>query len=207
MLKRRVAARLLALLRSHPVVALVGPRQVGKTTLARTIGDELSRDTTYLDLERPRDRARLADAELFLGKQQRKLTILDEVQRMPELFPLLRSLVDERIRSGEKSCQFLVLGSASPELVRRSSASLAGRVAWLELAPFTLDEVAVDPEAVSDLRDRTALLDHLLHDLDLELAAVLSAGRAHRNIFLPEPCDSELGVHFFGATSLVHVTY
>jgi predicted AAA+ superfamily ATPase len=79
---------------------------------------------------------------LFLGKQTRKLTILDEVQRMPELFPVLRSLVDERIRAGEKTGHFLVLGSASPELLRQSSESLAGRIAWLELAPFTLDEIA-----------------------------------------------------------------
>jgi uncharacterized protein len=141
MLKRRSANRLLTLLRSHPVVALVGPRQVGKTTLARTVGDELARTSSYLDLERPSDRAKLADAELFLGKQARKLTVLDEVQRLPELFPVLRSLVDERIRAGDKVGQFLVLGSASPELIRQSSESLAGRIAWLELSPFTLDEV------------------------------------------------------------------
>ncbi|MBL8731831.1 MAG: ATP-binding protein [Planctomycetes bacterium] len=141
MLKRRAASRLITLLGSHPVVALVGPRQVGKTTLARAVGDELARACSYLDLERPSDRAKLGDAELYLGRQARKLTVLDEVQCMPELFPVLRGLVDERIRAGEKAGQFLVLGSASPELIRQSSESLAGRIAWLELAPFTLDEV------------------------------------------------------------------
>lgn len=141
MLIRRESARLAALLRSHPVTALLGPRQVGKTTLARMVGDELSRTSLYLDLERPSDRAKLADPELFLRKQAKKLTILDEVQRMPDLFPLLRSLVDERIRAGEKAGHFLVLGSASPALLQQSSESLAGRIAYLELAPFTLDEV------------------------------------------------------------------
>lgn len=141
MLIRRESARLAALLRSHPVTALLGPRQVGKTTLARMVGDELSRTSLYLDLERPSDRAKLADPELFLRKQAKKLTILDEVQRMPDLFPLLRSLVDDRIRAGEKAGHFLVLGSASPALLQQSSESLAGRIAYLELAPFTLDEV------------------------------------------------------------------
>ena len=141
MLQRRAAVQLAQMLRTHPVVALLGPRQVGKTTLARMVGEELTRTSHYLDLERPSDRARLADAELFLGRQARKLTILDEVQRAPELFPVLRSLVDDRIRAGEKAGHFLVLGSASPELLRQSSESLAGRIAFLELAPFTLDEV------------------------------------------------------------------
>lgn len=141
MLARRAGARLTHLLRTQPVVALLGPRQVGKTTLARVVADDEARTTTYLDLERPSDRAKLVDPELFLGKQSRKLTILDEVQRMPELFPVLRSLVDERIRAGEKAGHFLVLGSASRDLLQQSSESLAGRIAFLELAPFTLDEV------------------------------------------------------------------
>lgn len=141
MLQRREAARLTRLLRTHPVVALVGPRQVGKTTLARMVGDQVASTSHYFDLERPSDRTRLSDPELLLGKQARRLTILDEVQRMPELFPVLRSLVDERVRAGEKAGQFLVLGSASPELLRQSSESLAGRIAYLELMPFTLDEV------------------------------------------------------------------
>lgn len=141
MLIRRAAGRLTSLLRTFPTVALIGPRQVGKTTLARMVGDELARAALYLDLERPSDRARLADAELFLSRQAGKLTILDEVQRMPELFPVLRSLCDARIRDGEKAGHFLVLGSASRDLLQRSSESLAGRIGYLELAPFTIDEV------------------------------------------------------------------
>ncbi len=141
MLNRRVNAQLAALLRANPVVALLGPRQVGKTTLARMVGDAMTRTSLYLDLERPSDRAKLADPELLLGRQGRKLTILDEVQRMPELFPVLRSLVDDRVRAGEKAGHFLVLGSASRDLLQQSSESLAGRIAYLQLAPFTLDEV------------------------------------------------------------------
>jgi predicted AAA+ superfamily ATPase len=113
---------------------------VGKTTLARRVADELTKSAIYLDLERPSDRAKLADPELFLAGQSKRLTILDEVQRMPELFPLLRSLVDERIRGGEKTGHFLVLGSASRDLLRQSSESLAGRITYHELSPFTLDE-------------------------------------------------------------------
>ena len=99
MIPRREAGRVARLLRSHPVVALLGPRQVGKTTLARIVADELPRTAAYLDLERPSDVTKLADPELFLGKQAGKLTILDEVQRLPGLFPVLRSLVDERVRA------------------------------------------------------------------------------------------------------------
>lgn len=141
MLNRRVTTRLSGLLRSHPVVAVLGPRQVGKTTLARKVGDDLARASLYLDLERPSDRAKLADPELFLGKQARKLTILDEVQRLPGIFQVLRGLVDERVRNGERAGHFLVLGSASRDLLQQSSESLAGRIAYLELAPLTLDEV------------------------------------------------------------------
>lgn len=141
MIRRRVSAEIVAKLRTHPVVALLGPRQVGKTTLARMVGDDHTRASMYLDLERPSDRAKLTDPELFLSKQGRKLTILDEVQRLPEIFPVLRGLVDERIRAGEKAGHFLVLGSASRDLLQQSSESLAGRIAYIELAPFTLDEV------------------------------------------------------------------
>lgn len=141
MLRRRAGVEITARLRTHPVVAVLGPRQVGKTTLARAIGDEQSKATTYLDLERASDRTRLSDPELFLSKQVRKLTILDEVQRVPELFSVLRSLVDERIRAGEKAGQFLVLGSASRDLLQQTSETLAGRIAYVNLAPFTIDEI------------------------------------------------------------------
>ena len=124
-----------------PVVALLGPRQVGKTTLALEVAERETKTTVYLDLERDSDRSKLATAELYLGRLSGQLVIVDEVQRRPELFPLLRSLVDERIRSGERAGHFLVLGSASQDLLQQSSESLAGRIAYLELRPFSLSEL------------------------------------------------------------------
>ena len=125
-----------------PVVALLGSRQVGKTSLARALTPE--KPAHYLDLERPSDLAKLADSELYLGQFKNKLVILDEVQLLPGLFPVLRSLVDERRRAGEQAGHFLLLGSASPELLRQSAETLAGRISYLELAPFDLTELA-DP--------------------------------------------------------------
>ena len=139
MLKRRIESTLLRRLSASPVVALLGSRQVGKTTLAR--GLDLEKPTHYLDLERPSDIAKLADPELYLGKFSDRLVILDEIQRLPDLFPVLRSLVDERRRAGEKSAQFLLLGSASPELLQQSSETLAGRISYLEMHPLDLSEL------------------------------------------------------------------
>ena len=114
-------------LSSFPVVALLGPRQVGKTTLALAVAKTISREVVYLDLERDSDRNKLTEAELYLSQQRGKLLILDEVQRRPDLFPLLRGIGDECIRNGERAEHFLVLGSASRDLLRQSSESLAGR--------------------------------------------------------------------------------
>lgn len=125
-------------LRQFPVVAVLGARQVGKTTLARTVarawGEESS--LTFLDLEDPTDRARLQEPKLAL-EPLRGLVVLDEVQGVPELFPVLRVLADRE----PLPARFLILGSASPALLQRSSESLAGRVAFHELAPFDLAEV------------------------------------------------------------------
>lgn len=115
---------------------------MGKTTLALDLQGSSAKPCLYLDLERPSDLARLADAELYLREQSGNLVVLDEIQRLPGLFPLLRSLVDERRRAGEGAGHFLILGSASPELLRQSSESLAGRIAYHELKAFALDEVA-----------------------------------------------------------------
>jgi predicted AAA+ superfamily ATPase len=124
-------------LREFPVVALVGARQVGKSTLARSIARERG-TVEYFDLERERDLARLAEPSLAL-EGLRGLVVLDEIQRRPELFPTLRVLADRP----RKPARFLVLGSASPDLLRQSSESLAGRIAYVEIDGFTLDEVGV----------------------------------------------------------------
>jgi uncharacterized protein len=131
-------ARVEALLRRHPVVALLGARQVGKTTLARQIGTRRRGPVHRLDLEEPADLARLADPMLGL-RDVEGLVILDEVQRRPELFPVLRVLADRR----KAKARFLVLGSASPDLLRQTSESLAGRIAYHELTGFSLQEVGI----------------------------------------------------------------
>jgi len=124
-------------LRESPAVAILGPRQCGKSTLARELMRG-RRDALYLDLERQSDLARLTDPELFFEAHKDKLVCLDEIQRRPEIFAALRGIIDERRRNG----QFLILGSASPDLIRQSSESLAGRLAYLELTPFLFSEVA-----------------------------------------------------------------
>ena len=122
-----------------PAVALLGPRQVGKTTLAESIGE--TRPSIYLDLESPRDREKLAaDPVAYLTSHQDRLVILDEVQRMPDLFATLRGLIDRGRRQGRKSGRFLLLGSASSELLRQSE-TLAGRIAYIEMTPFDVLEI------------------------------------------------------------------
>lgn len=143
MLARDLSVTLRNALQAAPVVALLGPRQVGKTTLARHVTQTLDGPAIYLDLERPSDANKLAEPELYLTRQFGKTVVLDEVQRQPDLFPLLRSLVDEQIRAGSRSGQYLVLGSASPDLLRQSSESLAGRIIYLELTPMHLKELEV----------------------------------------------------------------
>jgi uncharacterized protein len=125
-------------LADFPIVGLIGARQTGKTTLAKAIGQEQARAVVYLDLEVPSDLAKLVDAELYLRSHAGALVILDEVQRMPGLFPLLRALADADSRNGK----FLILGSASPDLSRQASESLAGRIAYHELSPLLLEEIS-----------------------------------------------------------------
>lgn len=128
------------------MVGLIGPRQVGKTTLAHALAAERQPAPAVLDLERPADQARLADPEAALHAVDGRLVVLDEIQRVPDLFPLLRVLVDERRRAGRPSGHFLVLGSASVDLLGQSSESLAGPIEYLELAPFDLGETGVDAQ-------------------------------------------------------------
>ena len=135
---RSLRAEVESCLTQFPAVTLLGPRQVGKTTLARQIA--ATRETTYLDLEDPADLAKLTDASSYLRRQRGRLVVLDEVQRMPEIFPILRVLIDEGIRSGSPAGQFLILGPASLDLLRQSSETLAGRMAVQELAPLDIRE-------------------------------------------------------------------
>lgn len=130
---RTVEHELIRLLEFFPAVGIVGARQVGKTTLVKAWNKEL----VYLDLEDDRDRAKLAaDPHFFLQMHKDRCVVLDEVQQMPEIFRMLRGIIDEDRRPG----RFILLGSASPELLRQSSESLAGRIAYLELSPFNISE-------------------------------------------------------------------
>ena len=128
---------ILDLLRYFPVVGIVGPRQVGKTTLAKFLINELEREAIYIDLEYPEDLNKLTDPALFFLQNTDKCIIIDEVQRKPDLFPVLRSIIDKKREAG----RFILLGSASPEMIRNTSESLAGRIAYVELAPFNLLEI------------------------------------------------------------------
>ena len=140
MIRRRHLQIVQDLLTDHAAVAILGPRQVGKTTLAMEIADA-TEGSQYLDLESPADRARLAEPELYLSERAGQLVILDEVQRMPRLFEVLRGQIDQRRRAGYRTGQFLLLGSASNDLLQQSSESLAGRVIYHELPGFDLLEV------------------------------------------------------------------
>lgn len=141
MIERNLQEKLLNALQSTPVTALLGPRQVGKTTLALTVGAIMNKETSYLDLQSDSDFNKLTDAEAFLKRFDGKLLIIDEVQRKPDLFRLLRGVIDERKRKGESTGQFLLLGSASRDLLQQSSETLAGRIRYLELSPFTVAEL------------------------------------------------------------------
>lgn len=139
MIQRRLASILQERLRRNPAVVLLGPRQAGKTTLARS----LIRDGrgVYLDLETPEDRLKMEDARRYLDGHRGRLVILDEVHRLPELFTVLRGVLDERRRSRQPHGHLLLLGSAGIDLLRQTGESLAGRVSFLELDPLDIGEV------------------------------------------------------------------
>lgn len=142
MIERRLEPVLRRLLDRNPAVVLTGPRQVGKTTLARDIAR--GRDAVYVDLELPSDLAKVSDVEQYCAENADRLVILDEVHRAPGLFAPLRGIVDERRLAGKRTGHFLLLGSASIDLLKQSSETLAGRVALCELHPFGVLEVAGD---------------------------------------------------------------
>ncbi|MCB0579614.1 MAG: ATP-binding protein [Phaeodactylibacter sp.] len=134
---RSAEKEILRLTHQYPAVVITGPRQVGKTSLVKHLAGKLPHKGVYLDLELPEDFNKLNNPALFLERLQDQTVIIDEVQRLPELFPVLRALIDRKRQPG----RFILLGSASPELIRDTSESLAGRVAYLELPPFTLAEI------------------------------------------------------------------
>lgn len=147
-------------LQRQAAVALLGPRQVGKTTLALALADKTP--SLYLDLESRADRAKLSDPALFLERHEDRLVILDEVHRVPELFQTLRGLIDKGRRKGRRTGRFLILGSASIDLLRQSGESLAGRIAYVEMGPFDVLEIGPKPAARLDLWLRGGFPDSYL---------------------------------------------
>ena len=147
MIRRTLENKLIRALKSMPVVVILGPRQVGKTTLALEFARPLlEKPVHYLDLELDSDLAKLDDPESYLRRFNNQLLVIDEVQRKADLFRIIRSLVDIRKRNGEKAGHFLLLGSASKDLLQQSSETLAGRIRYLELPPFTFQELYQDDQ-------------------------------------------------------------
>lgn len=143
MISRFLTKELMDALEHMPAVALLGTRQVGKTSLALEISEAvIHKSVSYLDLELDTDLAKLDDPEGYLKTFENKLLIIDEVQLKPDLFRILRGLIDRRKRAGETAAHFLLLGSASRDLLRQSSESLAGRIRYLELKPFSISEIS-----------------------------------------------------------------
>ena len=151
-------------------VALIGPRQVGKTTLARRLARE--RAALYLDLESREDRDKLADPALFLRRHERELVVLDEIHRAPELFATLRGLIDEGRERGLRHGRFLILGSASIDLLRQSSESLAGRIAYVEMGPLDTLDACHDEQDVDRLWQRGGFPESYLARSDAESLAI-----------------------------------
>lgn len=139
MLRRQITEKLQSTIAQVPAVALLGARQVGKTTLAKAIAQTIP--SIYLDLEAPEDLLKLSDPASFLSAHADKLVILDEIQRSPELFPVLRGLIDNNRARGRRAGQFLLLGSASMDLMRQSSESLAGRISYIEMSGLNVAEI------------------------------------------------------------------
>lgn len=167
MIARLAQPKLRKLLQQFPAVALLGPRQVGKTTLAHSLAEDLGTRALYLDLELPSDRAKLTEPELYLAQHADRLVIFDEIHRLPGIFATLRSLIDQRRRKGKRNNQFLLLGSASIDLLQQSAETLAGRIAYEELTPFSVAEVAASGIGTADqLWNRGGFPDSFLADSD-----------------------------------------
>jgi hypothetical protein len=161
-IERLLQNRLKISLQKYPVVGLIGCRQVGKTTLAKRLTKNINKQVVYLDLELPSDLAKLEEPELYLRQFADSLVVIDEIQRMPSLFPIMRALIDKKRIAG----RFLILGSASPDLIKKSSETLAGRIIYHELSPFSIYEAGV--EHINKLWLRGGLPESFLSGSDEE---------------------------------------
>jgi predicted AAA+ superfamily ATPase len=166
MIQRRVLPFVREALDRQAAVGLIGPRQVGKTTLATAIAEAVP--SLYLDLESSEDRGKLADPVLFLRAFEDRLVVLDEIHRLPEIFQTLRGLIDEGRRRGLRSGRFLILGSASIDLLRQSGESLAGRIAYVDMGPLDVLEAVTDPAQLLRLWVRGGFPDSYLARSDGE---------------------------------------
>jgi predicted AAA+ superfamily ATPase len=164
MIKRFKINEIGDLLKQFPVVAIIGPRQCGKTTLTKMEVLKLKKTGLYFDLESPKDASKFHDAEFFLESisSDVECIVIDEVQRMPELFSILRSLIDQNKQKGK----YVLLGSASPELVKGVSESLAGRIAYCEISPFNITEINKNKEDLNKLWFRGGFPDAFLCETD-----------------------------------------
>jgi len=166
MIPRKVSQEIVEALDRQAAVAIIGPRQVGKTTLALEIAQD--RKSLYLDLESLSDRNKLSDPEFFLKSYEDTLVILDEIHRVPELFQSLRGLIDQGRRRGKKVGRFLILGSASIDLLRQSGESLAGRIEYVDMGPFNAMEVANKEKELTKLWVRGGFPDSFLAKNDVD---------------------------------------
>lgn len=170
MILRRIQTDVMAALARQAAVGLIGPRQVGKTTLALHIAEDTR--SLYLDLEDRADREKLSDPALFLNQFEDSLVILDEIHRVPELFRQLRSIIDQGRRRGKGKGRFLLLGSASIDMLRQSGESLAGRIAYVDMGPFDALEVAYDEKSLIKLWLRGGYPESYLAEEDDESLAI-----------------------------------
>jgi len=166
MIPRTALATVKAALSRQAAVGLIGPRQVGKTTLALSIADNTR--SLYLDLEAREDREKLADPALFLRAYEDRLVVLDEIHKAPELFQTLRGLIDQGRRRGHGTGRFLILGSASVDLLRQSGESLAGRIAYIEMGPLDVLEAVRTDDDLRTLWVRGGFPDSFLSRNDRE---------------------------------------
>lgn len=160
MINRHLLSVVQSLLDRHAAVGLLGPRQVGKTTLAHQIAE--SKPSIYLDLESPSDQNKLQNPELYLAQHTDSLVILDEIHRAPDLFQVLRGIIDAGRHQGKRVGRFLILGSASIDLLKQSSESLAGRISYIELGGITVDEIKETHETMNQLWLRGGFPESLL---------------------------------------------